>query len=97
MAAALLTAGVSKDDPELLLLEKDFPRILRYADVVAIESAATVMITIDVDPAEDFEDLDEDTDTDDEQTEDRPEDYYEDYFPEQWESLDNPRSPHLEP
>lgn len=97
LAAALLTAGVSKEDPELLLLEKDFPRILRYADVVAIESAATVMITIAVDPAEDFEDLDEDTDTDDEQTEDRPEDYYEDYFPEHWESLDNPRSPHLEP
>lgn len=97
LVAALLTAGVSKEDPEIIFLEKEFPSILRYADVIAIESAATVMVKIREDSGEEFEDLDEDNEMEVEQNEELPEDFYEDYLPEHWESLENPRSPHLEP
>ena len=64
---------------------------------MAIESAVGIVFD-SPSVEEDFEETDDGPDNDEiEISEELPEDYYEDYFPDQMESLNNPRSPHLEP
>jgi hypothetical protein len=93
----LLAAGVSREDPEIQSLEKEFPNVIKPADRVAIESATDVIYEDVVAGEEDFEELNVLEETEEDLEGDSPEDFYEDYFPEHLESLRNPRLPHLEP
>ena len=83
-------------------LIQEFPKLVQYVDKAAAESAwnittrqdSEVDTTIEIDDIEDFED--EQVEAENEFDESHS-DYYEDYLPEYSESLQNPRSPHLEP
>lgn len=97
LVTALLAAGVSRDDPEIQSLEKEFPNVIRSADRVAIESATDVIYEDIIKNEEDFEELNVPEEAEEVIEEDSPEDFVEDYFPEYYESLRNPRLPHLEP
>ena len=97
LVTALLAAGVSREDPEIQSLEKEFPNVIKPADRVAIESATDVIYEDVVAGEEDFEELNVLEETEEDLEGDSPEDFYEDYFPEHLESLRNPRLPHLEP
>lgn len=97
LVASLRTMGHSSWNIEIQKLETEFPNIIRLADKVAIESAVGIVFD-SPSVEEDFEETDDGPDNDEiEISEELPEDYYEDYFPDQMESLNNPRSPHLEP
>lgn len=82
-------------------LEKEFPKLINYADKVAIESAWSITERsnnsgrVDIDEA-DIEDFAE-IESEDEEEIENFDDYYEDYLPDYTESLRDPSSPHLEP
>lgn len=97
LIAALRTAGVGREDPEIEKLKKEFPNFNRPADRVAIESATDVIYDQVVVTEEDFEESNIPEETEEVLEGDSPEDFYEDYFPEHFKSLRNPRLPHLEP
>jgi hypothetical protein len=86
----------------IVALEKEFPKRISKADVVAVESALNIEQNSLVDEffeqiGEDIEIFDEDIFEDWNKDEELPENYYEDYFSEYYDSLNDPRSPHLEP
>lgn len=98
LVASLIAAGVERENIEIKKLEIEFPNILRSADKVAIESATEVVFENAYAPLEDIEEFIEDLeDLEVEISDNRAEDYFEDYFPELIDSLNDPRSPHLEP
>jgi tetratricopeptide (TPR) repeat protein len=97
LIASLIASGVDKNNPEILKLEKEFPNITRPADRVAIESATEVIHDNFSVTEEDFEEFESPEEDSVELTEEATEDYFEDYFSEYVDSINNPRSPHLEP
>lgn len=97
LIASLVASGVDSGNPEIQKLEKEFPNVTRSADRVAIESATEVISRNVFVAEEDFEEIEVIDESEEPSSEDHPEDYFEDYFPEHFESLNNPRAPHLEP
>ncbi len=97
LVASLRATGQNSWDIEIQKLENEFPQIIRRADEVAIEGAIGIILDSHL-VEEDFEDVEDYSDDNKNEIPDElPEDYYEEYFPDHTESLNNPRSPHLEP
>lgn len=97
LVAALRCIGIKSDDPRIQRLESEFPSLVRSADHVAAEIATEVVLLWPNNVGEDFEDFELIEEEQVELEEELPIDYYEDYLPEHLQSLNNPRSPHLEP
>jgi len=97
LVAALRCIGIKSDDPRIQMLESEFPSLVRSADHVAAEIATEVVLLWPNNVGEDFEDFELIEEEQVELEEELPIDYYEDYLPEHLQSLNNPRSPHLEP
>lgn len=97
LVAALKCVGIGHEDPRIQKLEKEYPNLVRPADVIAVEIASEIVLQWPSASEEDFEDFEQVDEEEVDIEEESPVDYYEDYFPEHLESLNNPRSPHLEP
>lgn len=97
LIASLIASGVNRENLEIQMLEKEFPNATRPADRVAIESATDVIQDNFSVTEEDFEELEVLEEVDVKIEDEAAEDYFEDYFPELIDSLNDPRSPHLEP
>lgn len=97
LVAALKCAGIGRENPRIQKLEKEFPDLVRPADVIAVEIASEIVLQWPSASEEDFEDFEQVNEEEIDIEEESPVDYYEDYFPDHLESLNNPRAPHLEP
>jgi len=97
LVAALKCAGIGRENPRIQKLEKEFPDLVRPADVIAVEIASEIVLQWPSASEEDFEDFEQVNEEEMHVEEESPVDYYEDYFPDHLESLNNPRAPHLEP